>query len=714
MAGTTAFSLCAVSPSSQLQLDRGADRQRICGESSRSSSVRNLSQNVENLILRSKREFSLGSTACFFGGPARFTFQAQSAIASQLRVQLPSPTSQATDAATLDRDAAALIEHLTKREDLRNIAIIAHVDHGKTTLVDAMLRQANVWRQNQAVQERVMDNNALERERGITILAKNTSITVGDIKINILDTPGHADFGGEVERVLNMVDGVLLLVDAVEGPMPQTRFVLRKSLELGLKAVLVVNKVDRPASRPDEVVDMSFDLFCELGASDEQADFETVFCIGLSGKSGKDWNALEDNLQPLFDSIRRLPPPTVVRNGPLQMMVTSLDYDEHKGRIAIGRIRSGVLRKGQDIVIAMPDTTPRKARISDMFVFENFGKVPVTEASAGDIVAVTGLDDVSIGETVCDKDNVNPLVPLKVQEPTVRMEFCVNTSPFAGREGKYVTSRNLRDRLYKELEKNVSLRVEDTDSADKFLVSGRGPLHLGILIETMRREGFEFAVTAPNVILKEIDGHMYEPWEDAHVEVPSEYTGTVVDFLSRRKGQMVNMHTSDNDSITYLHYIMPTRGLLGLRNALLTATRGTVIFNSQFRTYEPIAGDLERRETGSLVSMEAGTTTPFALARCQERGSLFIDPGTDVYEGMVIGIHSRPGDLPLNACREKQLTNMRSAGKDNTVVLIPPVRMSLDDSIEYISADEIVEITPKSVRIAKKDRAGSLRQKSSK
>mmetsp|Transcript_38158 Transcript_38158/g.61774 ORF Transcript_38158/g.61774 Transcript_38158/m.61774 type:complete len:516 (+) Transcript_38158:42-1589(+) len=513
-----------------------------------------------------------------------------------------------------------------------------------------------------------------------------------------------------------MADGALLLVDAVEGPMPQTRFVLRKALELGLKVLLVVNKVDRPQSRPDYVVNKTFDLFCDLGATDYQADFATVFCVGLTGSSGSDPTNLQDDLVPLFDEIVKLPPPKVIVNGPLQMMVTSLDYDEHRGRIAIGRVLSGTISKGKDVVVCTPDTiaTPKKGRISDLFAFENLGRVPIASAEAGDIVALTGFDDIAIGETVCEKDDVQPLPPLTVEEPTVRMEFMVNTSPFAGREGTFVTSRMVRDRLFKELEKNVSLRVEDTDSSDTFLVSGRGGLHLAILIETMRREGFEFQVGSPSVITKQVDGETHEPYEDVYVEVPTEHVGAIVDMLSKRKGQMINMHAGETGNMTYIHYLMPTRGLLGLRNSLLTATKGTAVLNSLQHGYLPFAGPIEQRDQGSLISMETGTTTTYALQKCQDRGALFIDPGCEVYEGMIVGIHQRPGDLPLNVCRAKQVTNMRAASKEITIKLLEPVRMSLDDAIEYIGRDELVEITPKNIRLAKKDRQNSLKQKSSK
>eukprot|EP00741_Cyanophora_paradoxa_P015316 tig00000194_g14785.t1 len=666
---------------------------------------------------RAQRQVSLKSEV--FGTTVASPFRATDAQRTFLGspdVRVRGPVCQAPEGAVAERaaDAAEGLDKLVSKEGMRNIAIIAHVDHGKTTLVDAMLKQSRVFRDNQVMQERVMDSNALERERGITILAKNTAIRYDGLKINILDTPGHADFGGEVERILNMVDGVLLLVDAVEGPMPQTRFVLRKALELDLKVVLVINKVDRPMSRPEHVVNTTFDLFVDLGATDEQADFETVYCIGLAGKAGMAPDALADDLAPLFEAIKGLPAPKVVVDGPLQMMVTSLDYDEHKGRIAIGRVRSGTIAKGREIVYGVPGTEGKKGKINELFVFENLGRTTADSADAGEIVAICGIDDISIGETLCDRDAPNFLKPIEVEEPTVRMEFSVNTSPFAGREGKFVTSRMVRDRLFKELERNVSLRVEETESSDTFLVSGRGSLHLAILIETMRREGYEFMVGAPRVINREIDGEMNEPFEDVYVEVPEEHVGAVVDLLGRRRGQMANMHAGATGNITFLHYIMPTRGLLGLRNTLLTATRGTAVLNSLFNSYQPLAGDLERRQQGSLISMETGATTPYALERCQERGQLFVVPGIDVYLGMLIGVHQRPGDLPLNACRKKAVNNIRSSNKEEGIQLAEPLKMSLDDAIEYINDDELVEVTPLSIRLTKKDREGSLKQKASK
>ncbi|GBG78197.1 hypothetical protein CBR_g26230 [Chara braunii] len=514
----------------------------------------------------------------------------------------------------------------TTRDDIRNIAIIAHVDHGKTTLVDAMLRQAKVFRENQVVQERIMDSNALERERGITILSKNTAIRFKNVKINIIDTPGHSDFGGEVERVLNMVDGVLLLVDSVEGPMPQTRFVLKKAVELGHKVVVVVNKIDRPSARPGFVVDSTFELFCELNASDEQCDFPVVYASGVQGVAGLDPGQLAPDLEPLFDTIiSRISPPIVLKDAPLQML---------------------------------------------------------------------------IGETLACKVHGVALPTIKVEEPTVRMSFMVNISPFAGKEGKYVTSRNLRERLYKELEKNLAMKVEDGETSDTFIVSGRGTLHIAILIENMRREGYEFMVGAPRVINKEVNGRKLEPLEEAIVEVPEEYVGTVVDLLGKRRGQMMDMSSSGLEGTTIVKYLMPTRGLLGLRNTMLTATRGTAVLNTIFHGYGEWAGDISMREQGSLVAFENGQTTAYALFSCQERGQMFITPGVEVYKGQIIGVHQRPGDLALNACKKKAATNIRS-NKEQTVILNTPLDYSLDDCIEYIQEDELVEVTPLSVRMCK-------------
>jgi GTP-binding protein len=609
--------------------------------------------------------------------------------------------------------ATVHVTFMQYRNDIRNIAIIAHVDHGKTTLVDAMLKQARVFRENQFMQERVMDSNDLERERGITILAKNTSVIWGDTKINIVDTPGHADFGGEVERILNMVDGVVLLVDVVEGPMPQTRFVLKKALQLGHRAILVVNKMDRPAARPEWVVNQTFDLFVDLGATDEQAEFEIIYANGLAGQAGRESDKLEPTLAPLFEAIMRLPAPEAIPDEPAQLMATSLAYDDYKGNIVVGRLRSGTLNRSQRVAIVHPDREPRFGKINELFVFDGLGRQSVESASAGDIISMTGLTGVRIGETIADVSNPVALPPIAVEEPTVRMAFTVNTSPFAGREGEYVTSRLLRDRLYRELERNVAMRVEDTDRADTWTVSGRGELHLAIFIETLRREGFELAVGKPEVIMKEIDGVRHEPVEEVQVEVAEEHMGTVIELLGRRKGIMENMSHDDSGSVNLI-YKVPTRGLLGFRSTFLTSTRGTGILHTIFAGYEPYMGEMETREVGSLVNMEAGSSTNYSLEPAQSRGALFVGPGVDIYEGMIVGRHSRPGDLPLNVTKRKQLTNFRADGKDDAVRLIPPVDVNLDFAIEYIADDELVEVTPKNIRLRKKILDTETRQKAQK
>ena len=604
--------------------------------------------------------------------------------------------------------------HTTRRGDLRNIAIIAHVDHGKTTLVDAMLRQAHVFRDNQVVQERVLDANPLERERGITILAKNTAIRWGEVKINLVDTPGHADFGGEVERVLNMVDGVLLLVDAVEGPMPQTRFVLRQALVRGHRAVVVVNKMDRANARPDFAVNSTFDLFVDLGASDEQAEFPVIFTNALTGQAGTHPQALGSDLAPLFDAILGLPSPEVTTGGPLQLLVTTLDHDSYVGRYAIGRLRGGTLRRGQEVVLATPGAVPRRGTVGEVYVFDNLARTPVESVAAGEIVAVTGLPDAAIGETITSRDEPAPLPAIEVEAPTVRMAFLVNTSPFAGREGQYGTSRVLRERLYRELERNVSLQVEDTDTPDAFVVSGRGELHLAILIETMRREGYEFAVGRPEIIEREIAGHRCEPFEDAFIEVDEAYVGAVVDLLGRRRGQMLHMQPQPDAKTVSLTYRVPTRGLLGFRNQFLTATRGTGVIHTLFHDYEPWCGEIEGRAAGSLVAFETGSTTAYALNTAQERGQLFVGPGVDVYAGQIVGQQARPGDLSINVCRKKQLTNHRQSFAEASILLTPPIILSLDDAIEYIGEDELVEVTPASIRLRKKELDAERRQKAAK
>jgi GTP-binding protein len=590
------------------------------------------------------------------------------------------------------------------RTDIRNIAIIAHVDHGKTTLVDAMLKQAHIFRDNQQVPDRVMDSNDLERERGITILAKSTAVRYGDVKINIVDTPGHADFGGEVERILNMVDGVLLLVDAAEGPMPQTRFVLNKALELGHKAIVVINKVDRTHARPAWSVNGTFDLFVDLGASDEQAEFPVIYTIAPLGHAGTDPDALDNSLKPLFDAIvEKLPPPTVDPDAPTQLLVTNLAYDDYKGKIVMGRLNAGTLRRGQSVMRIDREGGLHPEKINLVFVHEGLERREMSEVQAGEIVALTGITEVNIGDTIADAADPRPLPPISVEAPTVRMTFGVNTGPFSGREGQWCTSRKLKERLERELERDVALRVDPTDSADTFLVSGRGELHLAILIENMRREGYEFQVSAPEVILREDPdtGQVLEPVEELHVEVPEDYSGVVVEMLGTRKGQLTNMQRAEN-GIVYYTYLIPTRGLLGLRQAFLTATRGTGIIHTIFYDYLPHAGPIRQRTTGSLVAWENGLSTSYALFNAQERGRLFIGPGVDVYEGMIVGRASRDDDLTLSVTKKKHLTNHRAAGGDDLVHLDSPIMLSLDDAIDYIADDELVEVTPKSFRLRKR------------
>ncbi|KAL3153995.1 putative elongation factor TypA-like svr3, chloroplastic [Trebouxia sp. C0010 RCD-2024] len=616
-------------------------------------------------------------------------------------------------AATLEGQLAEPVnsDTLTHKHDIRNIAIIAHVDHGKTTLVDSMLKQSKVFRAGQHTQERIMDSNDIERERGITILSKNTAVRYKGIKINIIDTPGHADFGGEVERVLNMCDGVLLLVDSVEGPMPQTRFVLRKSLALNKKVIVVVNKIDRDAARPDFVIDTTFELFCELGASDEQCDFPAVYASGVNGTAGMLPHSLADDLEPLFEAIvKEIQPPAVKLNSPLQMLVTNLDYDDHKGRIAIGRVSSGCISKAEQVSYLKPDSVKTKTgKIAELFVYDNFNRVPAERVEAGDICAFTGLSDVGIGETVCARDAPNALPTIEVEEPTVRMTFLVNTSAFAGKEGKFVTSRNLKERLNRELERNLALRVESGETADAFIVSGRGALHISILMENMRREGYEFAVGPPTVITKQIDGHKCEPYEEAVVEVPEEHVGPVVDMLGQRKGQMLDLVAGETGGLTRITYKIPTRGLLGIRSAMLTATKGTAMLNTIFSEYGPWSGPIATRENGSLTAHEQGQVTSYALESIQQRGKLFCGAGEQVYEDQVVGIHQRNNDLKVNVCKKKQVTNIRSATKEATTSLNEPMRPTLDEALEYVVDDELVEVTPQSVRIRKNPLAGKRR-----
>ena len=600
---------------------------------------------------------------------------------------------------------------MTVRSDLRNIAIIAHVDHGKTTLVDGMLKQSHVFRENQVVVERVLDSGDLERERGITILAKNTAVTYRGIKINIVDTPGHADFGGEVERVLNMVDGVLLLVDAVDGPMPQTRFVLRKALEMGHKAIVVINKIDRANARLNHVANATFDLFVDLGASDDQAEFPIVYTDAVKGQATLAPGVPGTDLQPLFDTILEyVPAPKIEPDQPSQLLVTSLAYDDYKGRIAIGRLFAGTLKRQQPVARIAVDGQVFPGKIAQLFVHQGLDRIEVEQAEAGEIVAVTGLPEVFIGETIADADDPRPLPPIRVEAPTVRMTFGVNTGPFSGKEGTWSTSRKLRERLYKELEHNVSLRVQETDSADTFIVSGRGELHLVILIETMRREGYEFQVGKPEVILRDENGVKLEPVEEVYIEVPEEQMGTVVEMLGNRRGQMTDIRHGEHGTV-YLTYLVPTRGLLGFRGAFLTATHGTGIMHALFHGYEPMAGEIATRERGSMVAWEDGVSTAYALHNAEERGILFIGPGVQVYEGMIVGQNARGNDMPINVCKKKHLTNIRSSVEDIAVRLTPPRPMSLDDCIEYISDDELLEVTPQSLRMRKRILNTDMRRK---
>ena len=589
-----------------------------------------------------------------------------------------------------------------QRKDIRNIAIVAHVDHGKTTLVDAMLKQSHIFRENQQVAERVMDSNALERERGITILAKNTSIVYKDIKINIVDTPGHADFGGEVERVMNMVDGVLLLVDAVDGPMPQTKFVLRQALQRGHKAIVVVNKIDRANARPMHVINSTFDLFVDLGANEEQAEFPVLFTNALTGEAGLDHNHMGPTLEPLFETIlEHIPGPNVEPDLPTQLLVTNLSNDEYKGKIVVGRLQSGTVRKGQPVARIDHEGNVTPAKITQVFNYHGLVRQEIDEVAAGDIIALAGVPDANIGDTISDLANPMPLPPIRVEEPTLRMSFSVNNSPFAGREGTYVTSRKLRERLYSELEHDVALRVDDTDTTDTFLVSGRGELHLTILIENMRREGYEFQVSKPEVIYKEKDGHLQEPYELVEIEVAQEVLGVVVEMLGERRGVMQDMKYRDDGSV-HLVSRVPTRGLLGFRQQFLTNTRGQGIMNTLYAGYGPLAGPVATRNLGSLIAWEPGVTTTFGLHGAQERGQLFLSAGMEIYEGMVVGQHIREKDLEVNVCKKKHLTNMRSSTSEEALRLEPPRIMSLDDAIEYLADDELLEVTPKAFRLRKR------------
>ena len=600
---------------------------------------------------------------------------------------------------------------MKKREDVRNIAIIAHVDHGKTTLVDELLKQSGIFRSNEVVQDRVMDSNDLERERGITILSKNTSVHYKDIKINIVDTPGHADFGGEVERILTMVDGVLLLVDAFEGCMPQTRFVLKKALGLNKKVVVVVNKIDRPGARPDEVIDEVLDLFIELGASDEQIEFPVIYASARDGYSSLDSSVREGDMRPLFDAIiENIEAPVGDIDAPLQILFSSLDYDDYIGRIGIGRVERGRINRNDMVTLCKTDGTQQNVRISRLYQFEGLRRVEVESAAIGDIICISGITDLNIGETICSPDCIEPLPFIKIDEPTLSMNFIVNDSPFAGKEGKFVTSRNLRDRLFKEVETNVSMRVEETDSTDTFKVSGRGELHLSILIETMRRQGYEFQVSRPKVITKVENGKLLEPMELLIVEVPEEYVGAVMMKIGARRGELENMGARDGGA-THLEFKIPARGLIGSRSEFMTDTNGNGIMNNLFAGYEEYKGEIETRERGSIVAHETGESTAYGLFNTQDRGRLFIGPGVDVYEGMIVGECAKSEDLTCNICKSKHLTNTRASGSDDALRLVPHTVLSLEQSMEFIKDDELMEVTPVSIRLRKTILSKDLRLK---
>lgn len=592
---------------------------------------------------------------------------------------------------------------MEKREDIRNVAIIAHVDHGKTTLVDQLLHQSGIFRSNEQVDERVMDSNDLEKERGITILSKNTGIHYKGVKINIVDTPGHADFGGEVERIMMMVDGVLLLVDAFEGCMPQTRFVLKKALALGKKAIVVINKIDRPGARPLEVIDEVLDLFIELGANDDQIEFPVVFASARDGYASLDADVREGDMRPLLDSIlENINPPCGEKDGPLQLLFSSLDYDDYLGRIGVGRVERGTVKEGQQAILCRQDGTNENVKIVKLYNFEGLARVECQQAGMGDLVAVSGITDLNIGETVCDKDHPDPLPFVKIDEPTISMNFMVNDSPFAGKEGKFVTSRNIRARLFKEVETNVSMRVEETDTTDSFKVSGRGELHLSILIETMRRQGYEFQVSRPQVIYKKgANGELLEPMELLIVEVPESYVGSVMEKIGSRKGELENMDVRDGGS-THIEFKIPARGLIGYRSEFMTDTNGNGIMNNLFAGYEPYKGDIQMRERGSIVVHETGETTGYGLFNTQDRGRLFVGPGVPVYEGMIVGECAKNEDVVCNVCKKKQMTNTRASGSDDALRLVPPTTLSLEQSMEFIGDDELVEITPESIRLRKR------------
>ena len=605
---------------------------------------------------------------------------------------------------------------VTTIENLRNIAIIAHVDHGKTTIVDSMLKQAGVYRENETVVEQVMDSNDLERERGITILAKNTAIDYKGIRINVVDTPGHADFGGEVERVLKMVDSVLLVVDAFDGPMPQTRFVLHKALELGLKPIVCINKIDRPDARPLEVVDMVLDLFIELGADDDQLEFPVVYTSGKTCIATLDLKDYEEGKEldftPLLDTVVKYTPcPVGDPEGPMQLLVSNIDSDPYIGRIGVGRVERGTIKQGENVaLVTYGEDGKRNARVVKLMRFHNLGREEVSSASIGEIVCVAGIADINIGDTLCDALNPEPLPFVKIDEPTIAMTFSVNDSPFAGQEGKFVTSRHLRDRLFKEIETNVSMRVEETDTTEAFIVKGRGELHLSVLIETMRREGYEFQVSKPKVIMKEIDGVLSEPVEELVIDVPEDFVGPVIEKIGKRKGELLNM-LPPTKGYTRLEFKIPSRGLLGYRTEFLTDTKGNGIMNSVISGFEPFAGEIETRGQGVLVAFETGTAVTYGLYNAQDRGALFIGAGTPVYEGMIVGINPKPDDITVNVCKKKHVTNMRSAGADDAMRLTPPLIFSLEQCLEFVEDDELCEVTTKSIRLRKKILNNDLRAK---
>ena len=589
-----------------------------------------------------------------------------------------------------------------KNENIRNVAIIAHVDHGKTTLVDAMLRQSGIFRANEQVQDRVMDSNDLEKERGITILSKNTAVHYDGKKINIVDTPGHADFGGEVERVLKMVDGVVLLVDAFEGAMPQTREVLKKSLALKLKPIVVINKIDRPGAQPLKVLDSVIDLFIELGADDDQLEFPVIYASAKQGIATLDLDTPGTDLKCLFDTIiNEIDPPSCEMEGPMQLLVSNIDYDDYIGRISIGRVERGKVKLNMPVAICKSEDKIVNARVAKLYVYDGLKRIEVESADAGDIVALSGVADINIGDTICDYDHPEKIDFADIDEPTVSMTFSVNNGPFAGKEGQYITSRHIRDRLYKELDRNVSLRVRDTETPDSFEVSGRGELHLSVLIETMRREGFELLVSRPKVILKEIDGVKCEPIERLVVNVPDDCVGNVIEKLGRRKAEMVNMEPAE-EGHTKIEFKIPARGIIGYRTEFLTDTKGEGTMNHIFDSYEPYKGDIQARTRGTIVAFEAGKSITYGLYNAQDKGDLFIGPGVEVYEGMIVGLNSRSEDLAINVCKEKHLTNTRASGSDEALRLVPPIQMSLEKAIEFIQDDELVEVTPKSIRLRKK------------